>query len=162
MAIDFPNSPTNGQLFETAGNWWKYNGTYWEATQPQDLHAIGSRETDLTVGIASLITVVPDTFPSDPSGWWSSGDNAFMVPGGTYAWYVEARQSSGSPSLLVYGVSSQWNGMTSGMSLGSGVTKWLSGVVEFTGTTSTQINVQNSDVNFSAVLDYCRLWLKKL
>ena len=34
-AIDFPNSPTTGQVYTVNGKSWRYNGTYWvvEATE---------------------------------------------------------------------------------------------------------------------------------
>ena len=38
MAIDFPDAPTNGQVFTVGDRSWTWNGTYWKqtpATGPQ-------------------------------------------------------------------------------------------------------------------------------
>ena len=32
MALDFPNSPTNGQTFTSGGSSWTYDGTKWVPT----------------------------------------------------------------------------------------------------------------------------------
>ena len=49
MAIDFPDAPTNGQVFTVGDRSWTWNGTYWKqtpATGPQGTSAQREARSD--------------------------------------------------------------------------------------------------------------------
>ena len=54
-AIDFPNSPTNGDIHTVGGKSWRYNGSYWvvEATATAISTTIMDAKGDLIVATAA-------------------------------------------------------------------------------------------------------------
>lgn len=68
MAIDFPNSPTVGQIFTVGAKTWVYDGTGWKANT-----ASGSNVNTILVGSASVATDVPLTVTA------SSGQTANVI-----------------------------------------------------------------------------------
>ncbi len=54
-AIDFPNDPTVGQVFEAAGRYWEWNGTTWVGADPQPWQTVQfDTTTELTAGIGEM------------------------------------------------------------------------------------------------------------
>ncbi len=54
-AIDFPNDPTVGQVFEAAGRYWEWNGTTWVGADPQPWQTVQFDTTsELIAGIGEM------------------------------------------------------------------------------------------------------------
>jgi hypothetical protein len=79
--IDFPNSPTTGQIFSSAGTQWKWDGTKWVVVSPTP----------------SVVAVyVSDTPPANPivgQQWWDS------VGAQLYIWYNDGTSLQWVPSV---------------------------------------------------------------
>lgn len=63
MAIDFPNSPTNGQIYEAGGRAWIYQSGIWSLTSTEDSRIIrvtssGTNGQVLTVNTSSTTGAV--------------------------------------------------------------------------------------------------------
>jgi hypothetical protein len=71
--IDFPASPTVGQIFSAAGCSWRWSGTKWVAN-------VGSGSGG---GSTTTIGDLPPSTPALGSGWWDSTD------GNLYLWYTD-------------------------------------------------------------------------
>jgi hypothetical protein len=55
MAINFPDDPTVGQVFETANRYWQWNGSAWVAANPQPWDTIQlNTTTEAIAGIGEL------------------------------------------------------------------------------------------------------------
>jgi hypothetical protein len=54
-AIDFPNDPTVGQVFEAAGRYWEWNGTTWVGADPQPWQTVQlDTTTELIAGVGEM------------------------------------------------------------------------------------------------------------
>lgn len=71
MAIDFPNSPTNGDLYTVGGKTWQWNGTFWAGygTSP-DLTISDTPPASPNIG--------DQWFESDTGRWLVYYDNAWV------------------------------------------------------------------------------------
>jgi hypothetical protein len=69
--INFPDSPTIGQIFTSAGESWKWDGTKWEASTTAGSQAVAT----VTIGSS------PPTNPLVGNLWWDA------VGGQLYLWY---------------------------------------------------------------------------
>lgn len=79
MALDFPNSPTNGQTFTSGNRSWTFNGTRWEAVFYQG--APGPTGPSGPAGIDGSYSV-SDTAPSSPSqgqAWFDTTDGRLYI-----------------------------------------------------------------------------------
>lgn len=73
MSIDFPSSPTVGDVFSAGGCSWRWSGTKWVA----NVSSTGSG------GSTTTISDTPPASPSVGSGWFDSSD------GNLFLWYVD-------------------------------------------------------------------------
>lgn len=60
MAIDFPNSPTNGDLYSAGGKNWQYNGTAWVLLSVVSLITDGSISTTQVANSAITTAKIAD------------------------------------------------------------------------------------------------------
>lgn len=105
-AIDFPASPTNGQVF-TAGNGvvYMYNGTLWLASGASgggDFYATGSGGATNTVGPT---TVIPTTIISGNVGtYYNTANGRWTPPAGRYSIFghVNVNVNPGAASFSIW------------------------------------------------------------
>ena len=89
--IDFPASPTTGQLFSAAnGVTYRYNGTLWLVQAGPGGGTGDFCATKLTggAGTAALSTLIPNTIVSGNAGnWYSTSTGRYVPPAGRF--YIE-------------------------------------------------------------------------
>jgi hypothetical protein len=68
MALDFPNSPTNGQSFNAVGTTWTWDGVKWEASTAGSQGPVGPQGPQGPVGATGPQGPVGATGPQGPQG----------------------------------------------------------------------------------------------
>lgn len=145
MALDFPNSPTNGQTFTANGNTWTYDGSKWNAS---NLDTKANTASPIMTGtvIAGSKLAVGTTSPSAyaTAHIWQTDNPVLSVE--DYGNGVGYLAQAGNVTLL--GAEAEFR-IRNGISYGSGPIS--SGVDRFTINTSGHITkpyqpIWNSDI----------------
>lgn len=104
-AIDFPNSPTNGQTFVAGSQTWQWNGSVWNLVIAQVVGptgATGAQGSASTVtgptgptGIFSVTSATPPGSPDEGDAWFNSASGRLFVYYDGY-WVESASSNVGS------------------------------------------------------------------
>ena len=105
MAIDFPNSPTVGQIY-TASNGivYVYNGTLWTASSAAssaggDFYATNG--TNLTLAVPATLIVLNTVRTGNAGGWYNASTGRFTPPAGRYFISVQLSCSNSGAAVTV-------------------------------------------------------------
>lgn len=90
MAIDFPNSPTNGETFTSGNRSWTFNGTRWEAVFYQ-----GAPGPTGPAGLYKTQATAPSA-PNTGDAWMNTTDGRLYVWNG-YSWFEPTNNQAGPP-----------------------------------------------------------------
>lgn len=103
-ALDFPASPSVGQVYSANGVTWKWNGTVWEPQQIKNSRASFTRTTNFNYTLGGAFAQVPFTAEAyDPDGIGAITSGDVLLEPGTYYAVASIGMYVFSPSASVGG-----------------------------------------------------------
>lgn len=85
MALNFPDTPTTGDLYTNAGRTWRWNGTAWDAVRADDvdfdqIYTVSTLPTASTAGAGARAMVSDSLLQTPAFGGTLTGGGTATVP----------------------------------------------------------------------------------